>query len=187
MLKKTIDVLVLSSLWIFSIQTLFDVLGDGTVIGWPNYIGFGLLILLTILKVLKVRKFRTMLAVFLIAGSFNLFQFTSSTITFVFTFSPLGHDFSTLGVQPLCSFLTLLFTFAYIREIRLVLQKFSGVDQESKEESMRDAVDFFYEKLMSKPDEELNKIVSDSSSYQLGCVHAARKLIAERKSEHNMP
>ena len=183
MLRKTIDIIILSTLWIFSIYTLFLVITKSYEIGLQNYIGFCLLAGVTILKFLKVRKFKTILAIFLIAGSFNLFQFTYSTVTLVFTFSPLGHDFSTLGIQPLCSVLLILFAISYFPEIREFSQKYLGVDNKSKEESEQEVVDFFYQKLYNKTDNELTNILNDSSSYQIGYVKAAQKLIDERKNE----
>nr|WP_319511846.1 hypothetical protein [uncultured Draconibacterium sp.] len=183
MLRKTIDTIILSTLWIFTIYTLFLVVVKSYEIGLQNYLGYGLLTGITILKFLKIKKFRTILAVFLIAGSFNLFQFTYSTVTLVFTFSPLGHDFSTLGIQPLCSVLLILFAIAYFPEIRVFLQKYLGADNKSKEESEQGVVDFFYQKLYNKTDNELTNILHDSSSYQIGYVKAAQKLIDERKNE----
>ena len=187
MLRKTIDIIILSTLWIFTIYTLFLVVVKSYDIGLQNYIGYGLLTGITILKFLNIRKFRTILAVFLIAGSFNLFQFTHSTITMLFTFSFGESDFSTLGIQPLCTVLSILFAIAYFPEIREFLQKYLAVDNESKEESEQGVVDFFYQKLQNKTDNELTDILNDSSSYQIGFVKAAQKLIDERINEKNVP
>ena len=113
-MKKTIDTIILSALWIFSIYTLSIA---GSAIGTSNYIGFGLLAGLTVLKLLKARGFTILLAVSLLAGSLNLFQFTPSSVTVAFSFSPFGNGFSTLGIQPLCSTLFVLFAVAYFSEI----------------------------------------------------------------------
>jgi hypothetical protein len=187
MFRKTIDTIILSTLWIFTIYTLFLVVVKSYNIGLQNYLGYGLLTGITILKFLKIRKFRTILAIFLIAGSFNLFQFTHSTITMLFTFSLGESDFSTLGIQPLCTVLSILFGIAYFSEIREFLQKYLGVDNESKEESEHGVIDFFHQKLFNKTDNELNDIINDSNSYQIGYVKAAQKLIEERNIEKNVP
>lgn len=187
MLKKTIEIIILSSLWILSIYTLYLVGFKSYVIGVPNYLGFGLLAGVTILKFLKVRKFKTILALFLVAGSFNLFQFTYSTVTLVFSFSPLGRDFSTLGIQPLSSTLLLLFSIAYFTEIRVFLQKYLGSDAKLKEETEAGIVDFFYEKLFNKTDNELADIINHANSYQTGYVKAANRLIDEKKNKKNVP
>ena len=187
MLRKTIDIIILSTLWVFTIYTLFLVVTKTYEIGLQNYLAYGLLTGITFLKYLKIRKFRTILAAFLIAGSFNLFQFTYSTVTMLFTFSLGESNFSTLGIQPLCSVLSILFAIAYLPEIREFLQKYFGVDNESKEESEQGVVDFFYQKLFNKTDNELNDIINDSNSYQIGYVKAAQKLIEERNIEKNVP
>jgi hypothetical protein len=187
MLRKTIDIITLSTLWIFTIYTLFLIVTKSYEIGLQNYLGYGLLAGITILKFIKIRKFKIILAVFLIAGSFNLFQFTYSTVTMLFTFSLGESDFSTLGIQPLCTVLSILFAFAYFPEIREFLQKYLGADNESKEESEQGVVDFFYQKLFNKTDYELNEILNDSNSYQVGFVKAAKKLIEERNNEKNVP
>ncbi len=188
MQRKTIDIIILSTLWISSIYTLFLVVTKSYEMGLQNYIGYCLLTGITILKFLKIRKFRTILAIFLIASSFNLFQFTHSTVTLVFTFSPLGHDFSTLGIQPLCSVLSILFAIAYFPEIRGFLQKHLGTDITQKKESEEGIVGFFYEKLFNKTDNELADIIKHANSYQTGYVKAANRLIDERnnkKTYHN--
>lgn len=150
MLRKTVDIIILSTLWIFTIYTLFLVVAKSYEIGLQNYIGYTLLIGITVLKFLKIKKFRTILTVFLIAGSFNFFQFTYSTVTLVFTFSPLGHDFSTLGIQPLCSILLILFAIAYFSEIRELLQKYLGVDNKSTEESEEESLTSFIKNFIVK-------------------------------------
>jgi len=179
MMKKTVDTIILSTLWIFSIYTLFIA---GSTIGTSNYIGFGLLAGLTVLKLLKARGFTIVLAVFLLAGSFNLFQFTPATVTVAFTFSPFGNGFSTMGIQPLCSILFVLFAIANFSEIRSFLQKNAGSESKSKQKPDERLVKFYYQRITAKSDRDLTEVITHEDKYQPEYFIAAERLIAERKT-----
>ncbi len=183
-MKKTIDTIILSALWIFSIYTLSIA---GSAIGTSNYIGFGLLAGLTVLKLLKARGFTILLAVSLLAGSLNLFQFTPSSVTVAFSFSPFGNGFSTLGIQPLCSTLFVLFAVAYFSEIRSFLQKDAGSESKSQQKPDERLVKFYYQRITAKSDRDLGEVISHEDKYQPEYFIAAQRLIAERKIARNTP
>lgn len=186
-MKKTIDTIILSTLWIFSIYTLYVAVFNAGTIETSNYLGFGLLAGLTILKLLKVRGFKKVLAVFLLAGSFNLFQFTPSKVSIVFGFSPSGHDFSLPGMQPLCSALFLLFVIVCFPEIKRFFH--TGADKESASFQKPDErlVKFYYQRLTTKPQRELADIITHEDKYQNEFVIAAQQLMAERQVEKSVP
>lgn len=186
-MKKAIDTIILSALWIFSIYTLFFVVFKSGSIGIQNYIGFGLLVVISLLKFLKVRGFKTILALFLIAGSFNLFQFTSDTVTSFFTFSPWGYDFFTLGIQPLCSSLLVLYAIVCIAEIKGFLTHQLEGDSNRMEEADEELVQLFYKRLIAKTDKELSWIIHQEDQYQTEFVIAAHRLFNDRKMEDRVP
>jgi len=117
MIKKYNVLFILLILWMVSIYSVIYVIVNSYEIGIQNYIGYGLLILITVLKIFRIERFKTTLGVLLIVGSVNAIQFTYATSTLVFTWTPLGHRFSSLGIQPLS--VSLLFL--------LIILNFSGV------------------------------------------------------------
>ncbi|TKG94317.1 hypothetical protein EYV94_13625 [Puteibacter caeruleilacunae] len=181
--KRTLNLLMILILWGVSFYTLYVTIFTNIVIGLQNYIGFGLLSVLTLLWFLKIKRFNTIFALFLLLGSFNVFQFTYSTITIGSSISFSGIKFITLGVQPLCSLLLLLFVVVYKSQVRVVVQKLLGTDQESLDENESELVHHFYKQLQSKTISELHSIVKEPDSFQPACVDAAKKIIEERESQ----
>jgi hypothetical protein len=88
MIKKHSDIVVLVICWIVSIYSLIIVFLEPYQIGLSNYVGYGLLTLISVLRFYKVRRIKTILGVFLILGSFNIFQLTYSSITMAFGWAP---------------------------------------------------------------------------------------------------
>jgi hypothetical protein len=123
MIKRYSDLIVLTIIWIISIYSIILVFIKSYDIGIQNYIGFGFLILLTALRILQIKKFKTFLAILLLLGTFNAIQYTYSTVTLVFTFSPFGSNFSSLGIQPLSFVLLLFFIIANFSEVLSIINK----------------------------------------------------------------
>jgi len=181
MIRKYCDLIILSILWIVSVYSGILVVTGQFEIGIQNYLGYGLLFLLTALRFLKMRKFKTVLCVFLIIGSLNLIQFTVSTVTFFLSWTPPGQTF-TFGIQPL-SFILLLFLVlansSYISEI--VLDLFSEDPKEALERQ-KQLDEHYYQELRQLTDDRLKEILDNKSDYPYEQFKAARRLLIERKT-----
>ena len=101
MIKRNSDLIILSIVWIISIYSVTYAITNSIELGIQNYIGYGLLIGLSVLKYLKVRKFKTILGIVFVFGSINAIQFTYLTMTLVFSWTPFGKSFLSFGIQPL--------------------------------------------------------------------------------------
>ena len=181
MFRKYIDLIILSILWIVSIYSGILALTSQYEIGLQNYIGYGLLFIITILRFLKVRKIKTILGVFLIIGSLNLIQFTCSTVTFFLSWTPPGNEFS-FGIQPLSLFLLLflvLTNFSFISET--ILDLFSE-DPKVAQERQKQLDEHYYQELRLLTDDKLKDILDNKSDYPYEQFKAARRLLIERKT-----
>ena len=181
MLKKYHDLVILSIIWIVSIYSLTISILNHYEIGIPNYIGYALLIGITILRIIKIRKVETVIGIFLILGSFNLFQFTHSTVTLFFTISIFGHGYSSIGLQPLSFVLLVLFIIMNFSVIQKLIKKYFGADPKIELERQQDIETRFYEELKDTSDSDLAEIIRNKDDYQLEYVRAAQKLLSERK------
>ncbi len=181
MIRKHSESIILTIIWLISIYSLTITIVKNYEIGISNYIGYILLVAITILTIIKFRNRRTVIAIFLLIGSFNLFQFTYSTTTLFFSLSIFGKAYSSIGLQPVC--LTLLFFFVLINrsEVTSTLKKIilSVPNKKQKEQNIENE---FYQKIKEKPDSDLLKIIENKKDYQAEFINAAKKVITERKT-----
>jgi len=181
MIRKYSDLIILSILWIVSIYSGILVATGQFEIGLQNYVGYGLLLLITALRFLKVRKIKTVLGIFLIIGSLNLIQFTVSTATFFLSWTPPGQSFS-FGIQPL-SLILLLFlllaNFSYISQT--ILDLFSE-DPKAALERQKQLDEHYYQELRLLTDDKLKEILDNKCDYPYEQFKAARRLLIERKT-----
>lgn len=181
MIRKYCDSIIISILWIFSIYSGILVTIGQFEIGFQNYFGYVLLILITALRFLKVRKIKTILGVFLIIGSLNLIQFTCSTVTFFLSWTPPGQTFS-IGIQPISLFLLVflvLANFSYISET--ILDLFSG-DPKADLERQKLLDEHYYQQLRPLANDKLKEIFDNKSEYPYEQFKAAHRLLIERKA-----
>lgn len=117
LIKKYCDLIILTIIWIVSIYSIIIMVFESYNIVIQNYIGYGLLVVLSVLRFFEVKKFKTILGIFLIVGAINLIQFTYSTTSIVLSWTPLDHRFTSFGIQPLCSTLLVLFLIINFSEV----------------------------------------------------------------------
>jgi hypothetical protein len=185
MIKKYNDIIILVIIWIISIYSLIMVILKSYDIGLPNYLGYGLLATISVLRFYKVKKFKTILGVFLILGSLNVFQFTSFTMTMAFNWAPFGNSYSTFGIQPI-SFILMIFLIAFnFSSIIDLFDDLFAEDPKIKLEQQKRIATMNYEKLKDEKNERLQEIVANKNMYQIDYFKAAERLIDERKLKEN--
>ena len=187
MIKKHSEIIILAIIWIVSIYSLTVAIFKNYEIGIPNYIGYGLLIAVSVLTVLKIKKIKTVLGIFLLIGSINLFQFTHSTVTLAFTLSIFGNGYSSIGLQPLSLALLIFFLVVNHSDLTLILKKLFAPDPNTEMERKQNVENKFYEQMKSKPDNYLMEIAGRKNDYQPEFVNAAKKVIDERKINKTAP
>lgn len=180
-IKKHSDLIILSIIWIVSINSVISVIANSYVIGVQNYIGFSLLIGISVLRFFKVKRFKTILGVLLIVGSINAVQYTYSTITVVFSWTPSGSSFSSFGIQPLSISQLLLLVGLNFSEFMRLINDSSSDDSKIDEDKQKRIVENHYNELIKEKDTTLKDIVENKNMYQIEYVKAAQKLIEERK------
>jgi hypothetical protein len=183
LIQKYSDLVILTIIWIISIYSVIIAVIDSYNIGIQNYIGYGLLIGISVLRFLKVKKFKTILGIFLIVGSINLFQFTYSTISLVLSWTPLGHRFLSFGFQPLSISLLIFFLIANFSEFIHLLTDLFSEDPKVEFERQKRIATRHYDALKNEKDSELQTIIDNKSKYQIESVEAAKRLIEERKNQ----
>jgi hypothetical protein len=187
MFKKYSDLIILTIIWIVSIYSVISVIVNSYVIGVQNFIGYGLLIGISILRFLKIKKIKTILGIFLIVGSINAIQFTDSKITFIFTWTPFGQRYSTFGIQPFSILLLIFFILINFSDfMRLLTDMFSEDPKILIEKQKRIAVRY-YDELKNEKDSKLHDIVENKNTYQIEYVRIAQRLIEERENNKNAP
>jgi hypothetical protein len=179
MIRKHYDLIILSIIWIISIFSVIYASLTSFEIGIQNYIGYGLLIIVSILRYYKVKKFKTILGVLLILGVLNVIQFTYATMTFIFTWTPPGHSYSSFGFQPL--FMILVFFFVIINFSDFM--RFFTEDPKIAQERQKMKIEKLYDELKNEKDTKLYEIVENKDMYQKEYVRAAQRLIEERKEK----
>lgn len=182
LIQQYSDLIILTIIWIVSIYSLVFVRFASNTIAIQNYIGYGLLIGLTVFKFLKIKKFKTILGVFLIIGSMNAAQFTHSTYNLVFSLNPLGHGFSSFGIQPLSMILLIFFVFTNFVEVSQIWTDLFSDDPQIEVERQRKRDARHYEALKNEDNSYLQEIINNKSKFQMESVKAAKRLIEERKT-----
>jgi len=183
MIKKYNDLIILTIIWIVSIYSVIVAIITPYDILIQNYIGYALLIGISVLRFFRIKRFKTILGILLVIGSINAIQFTYSTVTFVFSWTPMGHRFSSFGIQPLSiSLLILLIILNFSDFMRLINGLLSEDPKVVVDRQKRIAEKHYYE-LKNEKDDKLNDIVANKSMYQFDYVKAAQRLIDERKNK----
>jgi hypothetical protein len=181
MIKKYNDLIILSIIWIVSIYSVIVAIVTPYDILIQNYIGYALLIGISALKFFKIKWVKTFLGILLVIGSINAIQFTYATVTFVFTWTPMGHRFSSFGIQPLSiSLLILLIVLNFSDFMRLINGLLSEDPKVAADKQKRIAEKHFNE-LRNEKDAKLQDIIDNKNLYQIEYVKAAQRLIDERK------
>ncbi|NVO12214.1 MAG: hypothetical protein HXX16_19805 [Bacteroidales bacterium] len=183
MIKRNSDLIILLIIWIVSIYSVIYGILNSNEFGIQNYIGYGLLIGLSIIRYFKFRKFKTILGIVLVFGSINAIQFTYATMTLVFSWKPFGNSFSSFGIQPLSIVLLLFLVLINYSEFRnLLAENFTDDPNETIERQKR-IVEKYYEELKSEKYIKLQEIVDNKKMYRIEYVIAARKLLEERRNK----
>jgi len=183
MIKKYNDLIILSILWIVSIYSVISVILYSYEIGIQNYIGYGLLIGISVLRFFKIKRFKIFLGILLVFGSVNALQFTYSTVTFVFSWTPMGHRFSSFGIQPLSiSLLILLIVLNFTDFVKLVNNLLSE-DPKVVADRQKRIAEKHYNELKNDKIDKLNDIIANKGMYHIDYIKAAQRLIDERKNK----
>jgi hypothetical protein len=183
LIKKYSDLIILTIIWIISIYSVIIAVVDSYNLAIQNYIGYGLLIGLSVLRFFKVKKFKTILGIFLIVGSINAIQFTYSTYNLVFTWTPLGQSFSSFGIQPLSLILLIFFIVANFSEVSLLWTDLFSEDPKVVVERQMNIAARHYDALKREDDSYLQEIIDNKNKYQIESFKAAKRLVEERKTQ----
>jgi len=182
MVRKHSDLIIISILWIVSIYSVISVILYSYSIGIQNYIGFGLLIGISVLRFLRIKGFKTILGILLVIGSINAIQFTYFAMTFVFSWTPWGHRFSSFGIQPLSISLLIFLIIINFSDFMRLVNSLLAEDPKVLADRQKRIIEKYYSELKNEKDEKLNDIISNKSMYQIDYVKSAQRLIDERKN-----
>jgi hypothetical protein len=177
MIRKYSAEIVLIVLTIFIIQGLFQTIIGDAYASWQFHFGAALTALLWILYFLKIKRIKTIIGIGLILGFLNIIEFTYYHLTFVFSWTPPGHIYTSVGFQPIIFFLLLFFVFTNSKRVIELIGSISSNDTEINKQSENLRVQKYQAKLKNANPEKLESIVSNPSDYQKEYVLAAQQLI----------
>jgi hypothetical protein len=183
MVRKHSDLIIIAILWIVSVYSVINVILYSYSIGIQNYIGYSLLIGISVLRLLRIKGFKTILGILLVIGSINAIQFTYSTVTFVFSWTPLGHRFSSFGIQPLSISLLIFLIVVNFSDFMRLIYSLLSEDPKVLADRKKRIIEKHYNELKNEKDDKLNDIISNKGMYQVDHVKAAQRLIDERKNK----
>lgn len=183
MIKKYNDLIILAIIWIVSIYSVIVAIATPYDILIQNYIGYALLIGVSILRFFKVKWFKTILGILLVIGSINAIQYTYATVTFVFTWTPMGHRFSSFGIQPLSISLLILLIVLNFSDFMGLINGLFSEDPKIAVDRQKRIAEKHYNELKNEKDDKLNDIIANKGMYQVDYVKAAQRLIEERKEK----
>lgn len=178
MVRKYSDLIILAILWIVSIYSVIVAIINPYDIGIQNYIGYGLLIAISILRFFKIKKIKTILGIVLIIGTFNLIQYTYYTQSYFVKISALTIRFQLISFLLLCFLIIVNFS-DFMRLINSLLSE----DPKIAADRQKRMVEKHYNELINEKDDKLKDIISNKGMYQVNYVKAAQRLIDERKNK----
>jgi hypothetical protein len=181
MIKKYNDLIILSIIWIVSIYSVIVAIITPYDILIQNYIGYALLIGISTLRFFKIKWFKTIFGILLVIGSINAIQFTYATVTFVFTWTPIGHRFSSFGIQPLSISLLILLIVLNFSDFMRLINGLLSEDPKVAADKQKRIAEKHYNELRNEKDAKLQEIIDHKNLYQFEYVKAAQRLIDERK------
>jgi hypothetical protein len=180
LISKYNDLLILLIIWIISIYSVATAIVNSYESGIPNYIGYSLLIGISILRIFTARKFKIVLGIVLIFGTINAIQFTYSTITLIFNWSPLGQKYASFGIQPLSISLLCLLIVLNFNEFGKLIVNLLSEDPALVGEKKKLIEQKNYDKLINEKDDKLQEIIANRKIYELEFVKAAQRILNER-------
>ncbi len=182
MVRKYSDLILMFILWIVSIYSVISAILYSYQVGVQNYIGYSLLIVISVLRFFKIKRIRSILGILLVIGSINAIQFTHSTVTFFFSLSWPAFDNKTLsfGIQPLSSILLIFLLIVNRSDFMNLLTDLFSEDPNLVAQRQKLVAEKHYNELKEAKDSKLKDIVENKSMYQVEYVKAAQKLINER-------
>jgi hypothetical protein len=183
MIKKYNDLIILAIIWIVSIYSVIVAIVTPYDILIQNYIGYGLLIGISVLRFLKIKWFKTILGIILVIGSINVIQYTYETVTFVFTWTPMGHRFSSFGIQPLSISLLILLVILNFSDFMGIVNCLFSEDPKIAVDRQKRIAENHYNELKTEKDDKLQDIIDNKGMYRPDYVKAAQRLIDERKNK----
>lgn len=185
MIKKILsssDWIILIILWGISINSLIAVSIHSYNLVVQCYLGYMLLLIITFLRYFKVRRFKTFLGIFLLMGTINVLQFTYSQVNLVVSWQPVGHNFSSIGIQPISAMLLIFFGIINFAAIYDKFTDFFSDDYQGQQNRMERSALRHYETLKDKDSSYLQSIIDTKEKHQIESVRAARKILNERQS-----
>lgn len=182
MIKKYNDLIILSIIWIVSIYSVFVAIVTPYDLLIQNYIGYALLIGISILRIFRIKWFKTILGIVLVIGSVNAIQYTYATVTFVFTWTPMGHRFSSFGIQPLSISLLILLLILNFSDFMRLMNSLLSEDPKIVTDRQKQIAEKHYNELKNEKNDKLNDIIANKDMYQVDYVKAAQRVINERKT-----
>jgi hypothetical protein len=119
----------------------------------------------------------------LVIGSINAIQFTYATVTFAFTWTPMGHRFSSFGIQPLSISLLILLIVLNFSDFMRLINGLLSEDPKVAADKQKRITEKHYNELRNEKDAKLQDIIYNKNLYQIEYVKAAQRLIDERKDK----
>ena len=185
-MKKKSDLIIIMILWIISIYSVIMAFVGSVNIEIQNYIGYGLLLVVSVLRYFKTKRIKTILGVILIFGTFKAIQFTTTLAFYFKSTNKIGSQSFSFGFEPITFFLLiLLIVFNLSDFMRLIAYIFSEDPQIKKERKIK-RIESLYEELKNENDSKLKEIIENRNMYQIEYVSAAERLIEERKNAKNV-
>ncbi|MDD2798122.1 MAG: hypothetical protein PHV20_05970 [Bacteroidales bacterium] len=183
MLNKYYDTIIISILWVSAIIGIVFSFLQNTDILIQNYMGYGLLSAVTILKFTNPKLEKILLSVLLLIGSFNVIQFTQSTITTTFSWHPMNITTFSIGIQPLSFSLLIFLLITKFNVIAPILFQFFAADPKIEKERQNAVINKRYDELQNETDASLEEMITNKEKYQIEYVKAAEKIIYERNKK----
>jgi hypothetical protein len=180
MLKRNCDILILVIIWIIAgISIIVGVL-NSYQIGLQSYVGYGLLIAISILRLICIKRFKTIFGVFLILGSLNVFQFTVTTFSLVFGWRESQFP---IGLQPLSLILLIFFVVLNYSEWRQFIDDLFSEDPKIMAQKEKRISSKYYNILFNEKDDKLQNIIENKNMYQIEYFNAAKNIMDDRKQK----
>ena len=183
MIKKYNDLIILAIICIVSIYSVILAIVTPYDILIQNYIGYALLIGISVLRFFKIKWFKTILGILLVIGSINAIQFTYASVTFVFTWTPMGQRFSSFGIQPLSISLLIILVILNFSDFMRIVNSLFSEDPKAATDRQKLIAEKHYNELKNEKDDKLDDIIANKGMYQVDYVKAAQRLIDERKNK----
>ena len=182
-LQNIIDFVILAIFAVFSINTIVNHFQSDGVLSIQHYIGFLAIICSFTIRLLNRKIGRYFIGFQLILGSLNLFNYTISSITFVFTIRFTSIWINSIGIQPLSFLVMILFIILNFKSINRILRGIFEDSPEDKAALYKIKKDKYENEFRGYTITELEDIIKNrKNSYEPFARNIMHKILNEKKS-----